>query len=159
YLRFIQNHVKPSSLNDSKIQQLKSTDLKSFYGALKVSESTKAKFHAIIYSALKAAMLEGLVARNVAPLVVGKPQAHGTHEDIRSQCWTAAEARSFLRVARADGPQAAALYSLALETGMRKGELFGLQWSDVDLDAAKIRVIRQLIAPGEEPVFGPTKNG
>jgi integrase len=159
YKRFIANHVKGSTLNEIRLQQLKSTDLKAFYGALDVSESTKAKFHAILHSALKAATLEGLVQRNVASLVVGKPQARTQHEDIRSQCWTAEEARAFLAAARFAGTQPAAFYTLALETGMRKGELCGLQWSDMDLEAAKVQVVRQLITPGEEPVYGPPKNG
>jgi integrase len=46
---------------------------------------------------------------------------------------------------------------------MRKGELCGLKWEDVDLDARKVRGVRQLASPqlGEDgqPVFGPTKTG
>jgi integrase len=37
------------------------------------------------------------------------------------------------------------LYVLAIRTGLRRGELLGLRWSDVDLEeAGKLRVIRQL---------------
>jgi integrase len=159
YKQVIDKVIGPSWLATIPLQHLKSTDLKRFYLELTVSASTQAKYHAILHSALKAATLEGLVSRNVAALVVGKPQARLRHEDIRSQCWTAEEARAFLVTARAAGTQPGAFYALALETGMRKAELCGLQWSDLDLETAKLQVVRQLIVPGDEPVFGPPKNG
>jgi integrase len=37
-----------------------------------------------------------------------------------------------------------ALYVLAVHTGMRRGELLGLKWDDVDLEAATVRVRRTL---------------
>lgn len=49
----------------------------------------------------------------------------------RFQPLTAAEARQFLDAARAD--RLHALYELALRTGLRKGELLGLHWEDLDL--------------------------
>jgi integrase len=46
---------------------------------------------------------------------------------------------------------------------MRKGELCGLKWEDVDVDARKVRVVRQLASPQldekGQPVLGPTKTG
>src|SRR5258706_11677441 len=47
--------------------------------------------------------------------------------------------RTFVAKAKAAGPQPAAFYALALESGARKGELCGLRWSDLDLDAGKMR--------------------
>jgi integrase len=38
-----------------------------------------------------------------------------------------------------------ALYRLALATGMRRGEIVGLRWQDVDLDAARLAVVQQLV--------------
>ncbi len=48
----------------------------------------------------------------------------------------------FLRVAQSD--RLYALYVLALTTGLRQGELLGLQWDDLDLDASAIAIRRQL---------------
>src|SRR5258706_1516874 len=48
--------------------------------------------------------------------------------------------RTFLATAKAAGPQPAAFYALALESGARKGELCGLPWSDLDLDAGQMRI-------------------
>jgi len=61
--------------------------------------------------------------------------------------------------AKAAGPQAAALYAMALDSGARKGELCGLAWEHVDLETGSIRIVRQLTKPGPEPTFGPPKNG
>lgn len=159
YKQVIDRVIGPSFLASIPIQRLKAADVKRFYMGLTVSQSTQAKYHGILHSALKAAVMEGLVTRNAASLVVGKPQKVVQHEDIRSQCWTADEARAFLSVARAAGPQPAAFYSLALETGMRKAELCGLKWSDVEWEAGRLRVLRQLVSPGGAPEFGPPKNG
>lgn len=53
------------------------------------------------------------------------------------------QVRAFLRVARED--QHGCLYVLALATGMRRGELFGLRWSDIDLDNNSLSVNRTLV--------------
>ena len=36
------------------------------------------------------------------------------------------------------------IVSLALATGMRRGELCGLQWGDIDLDASTLRIKRSV---------------
>jgi integrase len=91
----------------------------------------------------------------------------GNRDDRKGSClrtrsghaWTATEARAFLQAAREAGPQPAAFYALALDSGARKGELCGLSWGNLDLDAATMRIVQQLLAPGAEPTFGPTKTG
>lgn len=55
--------------------------------------------------------------------------------------FTRAEVDQILEATKAD--RLHALYRLALTTGMRQGELFGLLWSDVDLDAGILRVRQQ----------------
>jgi integrase len=42
------------------------------------------------------------------------------------------------------GDRLEALYVLALHTGMRRGELLGLKWDDVDLEAATVRMCHTL---------------
>lgn len=54
------------------------------------------------------------------------------------QAWTADEARRFLEQTRDD--QHANLWAVALGTGMRRGELLGLRWRDVDLDDRLVTV-------------------
>jgi integrase len=158
YTSVINGHVIPA-VGSIRLQELKAADLKRYYTDSKLSGSTQAQHHAIVSSALKAAVLEGLVTRNVAALVIGKPQFKRDHADLAKNVWDSDEARQFLAAARADSPQAAALYALALDSGARKNELCGLQWSDVDLEKGTVTFLRQLTKTGRKPEFGPVKNG
>jgi integrase len=65
------------------------------------------------------------------------------------------EARKLLEVAHGDKLEA--LYVLAVHTGMRRDELLGLNWDDVDLDGSTIRVRRTLTRKGTGYVFGEPK--
>jgi integrase len=80
-------------------------------------------------------------------------------EAAQQHCWNALEARALLAAAAAMGPRQAAFYALGLDSGARKGELCGLTWANLDLDAGKMRIVEQLLKPGRDPVFGPTKTG
>jgi integrase len=77
------------------------------------------------------------VSRNVC-LLVDVPTGHVT----LSRSLTIAEATSLLQVARGDRLEA--LYVVGLMCGLRPGELTGLPWTAVDLDAAVLRVTQSL---------------
>ncbi len=159
YTQVINKHLRPA-LGSIRLQQLQSTDIKRYYTNAGVSSSTLAQHQGILHSALKAAQLQGLVTRNVASFVVGKPRRAEGHPDVLAHCWEAAEAQRFLEVVQATASlQAGAFYTMALDTGARKAELCGLQWPDVDLKAGTISIVRQLVKPTMPPVFGPPKNG
>jgi integrase len=89
----------------------------------------------VLRGAMTAAMREELVSRNVTALVrvpVPRPQKPAT--------WTVDEARRFLESARADGDPLYAGYVLMLVLGLRRGELLGLGWEDIDLGAEEAYV-------------------
>jgi integrase len=52
------------------------------------------------------------------------------------------QVQAFLKAARQD--RLYALYVVALDSGMRQGELFALAWPDIDLDGGSVRVVRSL---------------
>ena len=148
-------------LGDTRLQELKSIDLEHYFGeqAATLAPATLEQHYTLIHSALEQALRGGLVVRNVAKLVSGKPHAsHGHAEEIEQHCWTSEEATAFLDAAKAAGDQPAAFYALALETGMRKSELGGLKWTDVDLGKGCVRIQRQIVTVCPEVTFGPVKN-
>jgi len=98
-----------------------------------LSPQTVGHIRAVLRRALNQAMRWGLVSRNVATLVLPPRVTRFAVKPL-----DAAQARTFLESTRQD--RLAALYLVALMTGMRQGELLGLHWSDVDLAAATIHV-------------------
>ena len=158
YKSAITRHLQPK-LGAIRLQELLAVDIERYHATLGLAPATGEKHHAILNSALKAAVRADLVARNVAPLATNKPRKHAPegHEDVLAHVWEAHEAKQFLATAKAAGAQPAAFYSLALETGMRKGELGGLRWSDLGASGT-LTVQRQLVKPGSQPIFGPVKN-
>jgi integrase len=94
---------------------------------------------ALLGSVLDTAMRDGLVVRNVAKLVERPRQVKR-----EMQTWTAEQAATFLEAVATDRLSAAFQLSLY---GLRRGEVLGLRWSDVDLDAKiiTIKVTRVLV--------------
>jgi integrase len=101
----------------------------------------------ILRSALSNAISEELIVKNVA--VHAKVPSKRTR---KVQAWTSEEARTFLESAREAQDPLYAAYVLVLVLGLRKGELLGLAWDQVDLTRQSLliewqvqRVRRQLL--------------
>ncbi|WP_299444934.1 site-specific integrase [uncultured Phycicoccus sp.] len=93
----------------------------------------------VLRGALTQAMREGLVFRNVAALVrVSMPRSK------KMPVWTVDEARRFLESARADGDPLYAGYVPLLTLGLRRGEMLGLAWEDVDLEQGEALIAWQV---------------
>jgi integrase len=160
YHGLIENHIAKATIADLPLQKIRPSHLEAYYQTAAGSASSLMLQHTAIRRALRKAMRDRLVTVNVASDLEGRPrQTRGASEDARAHCWDVGEAQAFLKAAKAAGPQDAAFYSLALDSGARKGELCGLRWVDVDLEQAKIRIVQQLTTPGPVPTFGPPKNG
>ena len=162
YLHVLESHLRPG-LGSIALQRLTSINIEHYYQTKReeekrLSESTLAMHQAILHRALSSAKKKRLVHENQAQLVDGKPKHRRAGDGIRGQCWEASEARQFLATARKAGPQQGAFYTLALELGLRKAELCGLKWEDIDLDECEVVIARQLVKPGSSPVFGDPKS-
>jgi integrase len=72
------------------------------------------------------------------------------------KCLSHEQARLLLDTARGDRFEA--LYVLAVTTGLRQGELLGLKWEDMDLEAKSLSVRRTLSAAKEGPIFTTPKS-
>lgn len=93
--------------------------------------------HTCVRKALQDAMQRGHVLRNVADLANPPSQRQVRGRGAQS-VWGPTQLRSFLNAAQDDRLYAALL--LLATTGMRRGEVAGLRWSTVDLDAARLQV-------------------
>lgn len=94
-------------------------------------------FRATLRNALNVAMRDGLVARNVAALVKPPRLLKST-----LHVFTREEALRFLSIVR--GHRLESIFTVALSLGLREGEILGLRWQDVDLDAGRLEVANSL---------------
>lgn len=102
-----------------------------------LASTTVRHLHACLRKALQDALRQGIVARNVADLVKAPPM-----RTVAMRVWTPEQVRQVR--AAAQGDRLEALWTLALSTGMREGELLGLRWSDVDVEAGELQIQRAL---------------
>jgi integrase len=77
-------------------------------------------------------------------------------EDTQAQAWTAKELGRFLGHVRGD--RLFALWRVGAMTGLRRGELLGVSWRGLDLEAATLTVSQQLIPTRGGCTFGPPKS-
>lgn len=99
----------------------------------RLSPLTLAYVHSVLKSALEHAVREEEIPRNVRM---------GTPRPRRFEPLTVEEARDLLTAMR--GHRLHALFELALRTGLRKGELLGLRWEDLDLTGGTASIRRTL---------------
>ncbi|MGW1796260.1 tyrosine-type recombinase/integrase [Streptomyces sp. NPDC001984] len=116
------------------------------------SPATAKEAHRVLRTALTAACREELVTRNAASLVEA-PKV--PRRDLSP--WNLDETLAFLEQARRDPLYAA--FVLAVSMGLRRGEILGLRWSDVDLEHRVLRVSKQVQRVGGELYEDTTKSG
>src|SRR2546427_3299071 len=145
------------------LQQLKAVDLKRYHdehaqGDDALASATLEQHHTIAHSALQAAVLEGLVQRNVAKLVVGKRRAPGDRQDVLEHCWEAHGLPDDREGAPARGPACRLLGARALTSWRRIVIRPPARSRSVHLSPHSSPSRAPLSKPGSEPVFGPVKN-
>jgi integrase len=145
YSEILRKHIRPR-IGAISIQKLQPVALSELYAALLregrgkdvgLAPRTVGHVHRVLHRALGHAAKWGVVSRNVAGLV-SPPRAVSTEIGFVQ----ADRIGDLLK-----GLRSAAIYplgALALATGMRRGELLALRWSDVDFDRSLLRVERSL---------------
>lgn len=106
--------------------------------------------HAVLRNALQSAMRDEVVIRNVAKLVQVRTPRYEVGRGLSVE-----QARTLLERARSD--RLHALYVLAVYLGLRRGELLGLRWSNVDLKQEFLQVTHTLQRVDGELRFQPPK--
>jgi integrase len=156
YKSVVENHLIPS-LGHFRLQKLQPSDVQNYYNTSSLSPSTLEQHHGILHQAFKVAVQqERLLNVNVVGMVAEKPTAS---KDLEINTWDEDEVRRFFKAAKEEGIQWEAFYRTAIETGMRKGELCGLKWDDIDFDTDTISVCRTLVKAGPEPMTDSPKSG
>ena len=139
YEEIVRIHIAPD-LGRHQLLKLSPQHLQAFY-AKKVGEDLSATtvgiLHNVLHKALDTAMRWGLVARNVCDLV-SPPRA----KRFEMKPLSTEEVYLFLRAAH--GHYLEALFALALATGMRRGELMGLKWQDINMETSTVQIRRIL---------------
>lgn len=152
YRNNVELHIAPR-IGSIPLQKLQPEDLDTFYAELLrngrrngdgggLAPKTVRIIHGIIRKALADAHRKGTVTRNVADLAdPPKIRVGGSRE---MTVWSADELRTFL--ASLEGSDWYTPIFLAANTGMRRGEVLGLTWRNVDLDAARLVVDQQILS-------------
>ncbi len=146
YRAQIKQTIRPR-LGKVKLNQLTAKHLDGLYGVMKdagASPKTIRNHHAILSSALHQAVRWGWVRSNVAerarPPRVAQRRVHAPAVEV---------VRDVIEEAQRRDPRLAPLLMLAALTGMRRGELCALRWTDVDLTLGVLDVSRSVVVvPG-----------
>jgi integrase len=130
-------HVKLEMLRKPHVDRLYASLLRAKPQGSGLAPSSVRRVHAVLHAALEEAVRAELIPHNPAAYA-NKPKVQQAEiEPLDTE-----QARAFLDAARGDRFEA--LYVLCLMAGLRQGEVLGLKWSDIDLDAGTLRVNRQL---------------
>jgi integrase len=146
-------------LGHIQLQSLRPLDIEELYAGLLqegrrygggLAPKTVRNIHIALRRSLADAQRFGLVSRNVAALV--RPPA-----PVRTELstWRADDVRAFLAAVADDRLMPA--YRLLASTGMRRGEVLGVRWSDVDLAKARLTVNRSLTVVDRALVWSSPK--
>lgn len=165
YRRYIEYYIKPQ-LGDKQISLLSQQDIQRMYRRLKtegrihehpemghqLSDSMVRHIHSTLHAALKDAVQAHVIPRNptegtTAPKPNYKPK----------RILTRAELDTFLAVVEQDEVWRD-FFQTELMTGLRRGEICGLQWSDFDEEGGTLKVCRTLHSQRKgEYTVGETK--
>ena len=162
---FLKNHIKPQ-IGSIPLADLTSLDLQRFYKHLldggrvdRIEAKKKPKglapktvrnIHQMIGSAYNLAIEQKLVGRNPTQ---GCALPKVEHKEMKTL--TADQLSAFFQEAKDSGVYE--LYYLDLATGLRRGELLGLKWTDVDLDRGVLKIQRAISRQNGKVVEAPLK--
>ncbi len=140
YRNLLDKHIIPS-IGNVQLKKLTSTHIQDTYTRMQKAGLSPATVHAVhellrmgLSQAVKGKLATGNVTEGVSlPRI---PQ----HE---TQTLTVEQAQKLLSVAK--GHQIETLLTVALATGMRRGELLGLHWQDISFETMSLQVLRTLV--------------
>jgi integrase len=152
HLVVINKHIIPE-LGSLKLSKVTPAQIQKFYNK-KSEEGLSADYvkymHSVLRKSFNQAVKWGFINKNVIDLA--EPPRLSS-KDINT--WSLDEATSFLNYTR--DKRFHIVYLLAIYTGMRKGEILGLRWKDVDLDKGKVSIRQTLSGTTKGLIFQEPK--
>ena len=165
YRGYIDNHITPY-IGKFPIEKLSTMELQKLYRKLMtkgrveriesehqpkgLSAKTVRNIHQVISSAMDFAVAQKIISENPCKAVALPKVEHREMQTIPAE-----QLRAFLVEAKASGVYE--MYYTELATGLRRGELLGLKWSDIDLNTGVIRVKRQIARVDGQIAEAPLK--
>lgn len=160
YKSNVDAHIVPR-LGQVPLGSLTSSQIKEFYAELLsrgrrdgsggLSARTVNYVGTILGKALRDAEAQRLILRSPVG-GVRKPRSTSNHAKLRT--WTAEQLMDYLEGVRTD--RLYPVWMLAASSGMRRSEVLGLRWEDVDLDAGRLAVRQGLVLVENRPLLKPT---
>jgi integrase len=154
YEQLIRSHILPV-IGAIPLHKLSAEDLDGLYTQLSESHRPKTirNIHGVLRKALADAERKESVLRNVADLA--DPPKLSSRRRAETRIWTASQLGASL--SQMESHRLHPAYFLASHTGLRRGEVLGLQWKDVDLDAGRLSVRRALGSVGYKITISDVK--
>jgi integrase len=138
YTQLLRVHVAPA-LGGRPLQQVQSTEIDALYRRLegKIAPGTAQYVHVVLGACLKAALRKGLLAINPLDRAEKLPsRGEADHGKVLDQD----ELRALVDAFR--NSVLFPIVAVAAFTGARRGEILGLRWTDLDVEAKTLRIAR-----------------
>lgn len=150
YKLLVDVHISPA-LGSKAVSEISIIDLNSFFGNLTCAPASKVRLKNVLHNIFKLAVREELIASNPIELLdpIKNPQ-----KEIKAL--TVEEVQTLLTTAKAFSPFYY-IIKLTVETGLRRGEVLALHWSDIDFKNSTITVRRNIVIEGLNQVIGEPK--
>ena len=150
YVYMYEHYVKPSKLGRYHLRLIKKSDVKAFYVNLMETTSIKINtmdnIQGVLYQIFDMAVEDRIIVANPSDGALTEIRRSFADEDNERVALTLAEQYNFLKCLEEDGDRKwLIIFTVLLLTGMRSGELCGLQWSDVDFENNVIHIRHNLV--------------
>ena len=164
YRHIINDYIKPH-LGGKQIYAVTTADVQKMYNALKkngrlragadgekgLSGSTVRSVHMVLHEAMEYALREHLIVKNPTENTT-IPKASGAVMNILND----EQLDRFMEAIKQE-PLWHDLFYTAITTGLRRGELCGLMWTDFDGESGTLKIKRTLTSDGAKLYVGDTK--
>jgi integrase/predicted RNA-binding Zn-ribbon protein involved in translation (DUF1610 family) len=162
YVQHVSFHIVPH-IGSLQLEKVGGATLNALYAKLAsqgkrdgkrgLSPRTVHHVHTCLHRAFKDAVRWGRLFRN--PVDAADPPRVAGPGSREMKTWSAAQVRAFLEATKDD--RLYPLWRLFCLTGMRRGEVLGVKWQDIDLEAGRLSVRRSLVPLGGEVIVSEPK--